>query len=70
MGTFTHGANNRRESRAPLFTSAVFTQVRTHNHKQITKIRYKVEKLGRFVFGKPVFSLLGLTTPYSLGIFV
>jgi len=49
----------------------VWTQVRRHVHKKITKRRYGGEKPGRFVFGKPVlFTLgLGLTTPYSLGIF-
>jgi len=47
----------------------VFTQVRRHVHKRITKRRYREEKEARFVFGKPVlFTLgLGLTTPYSLG---
>jgi len=41
-------------------------------HKQITKRRYWEEKLGRFVFGKPVLFILGvgLTTPYCLGILV
>jgi len=50
----------------------VCTQVRRHVHKKITKRLYEGEKPGRFVFGKPVlFTLgLGLTTPYSLGIFV
>ena len=50
----------------------VYTQVRRHVHKKITKRRYREEKSGHFVFGKPVlFTLgLGLTTPYSLGIFV
>jgi len=50
----------------------VCTQVRRHVHKQITKRRYRGEKPGRFVFGKPVlFTLdMGLTTPYSLGILV
>ena len=50
----------------------VCTQVRRHVHKEITKRRYGEEKLGRFVFGKPVlFTLgLGLTTAYSLGILV
>jgi len=48
------------------------TQVRRHVHKQIKKRRYGKEKSGRFVFGKPNFSTLGLglTTPYSLGILV
>ena len=43
-----------------------------HIHKQITKRRYREQKPGHFVFGKPVlFTLgLGLTTPYSLGLFV
>ncbi len=50
----------------------VCTQVRRHVCKQITKRRYGEEKPGPSVFGKPVlFTLgLGLTTPYSLGIFV
>ena len=50
----------------------VCTQVRRHVRKQITERRYGEEKPGRFVFGKPVlFTLgLGLTAPYSLGIFV
>ena len=50
----------------------VCTQVRRHVHKQITKIRYGVEKPGPFVFGKPILFTLGLghTTPYSLGILV
>jgi len=48
------------------------TQVRSHVHKKITKRRYGEEKLGLFVFEKPVlFTLgLGLTTSYSLGILV
>ena len=48
----------------------VCTQVKRHFHKQITERRYGEEKPGRFVFGKPVlFTLcLGLTAPYSLGI--
>ena len=50
----------------------VWTQVRRHVHKKITKRRYREEKLGRFVFRKPVLFTfgLGLTTPYSLGIWV
>jgi len=50
----------------------VSTLVRRHVCKQITKRRYEGEKPGGFVFGKPVlFTLgLGITTPYSLGIFV
>ena len=50
----------------------VCTQARRHVPKNITKGRYGEEKAGCFVFGKPVlFTLgLGLTTPYSLGIFV
>jgi len=49
----------------------VGTQARRHVHKQITKRRYGEEKPGRFVFGNPVlFTLgLGLTAPYSFGIF-
>jgi len=50
----------------------VFTQVRRHVHKRITKRRYGEENPGRFVFGKPVlFTLgLGLTTPCSLVVLV
>ena len=48
----------------------VYTQVRRHVRKQITKRRYEEEKPGRQVFGKPVLFALGLTTPYSLGILV
>jgi len=50
----------------------VCTQVRRHVHKTITRRRYGEENPGHFVFGKPVlFTLgLGLTTPYSLGVFV
>ena len=50
----------------------VCAQERRHVHKGITKRIYGEEKLGRFVFGKPVlFTLgMGLTTPYSLGVLV
>jgi len=50
----------------------ICTQVRRHVHKRITKRRYEKENPGCFFFGKPVlFTLgLGLTTPYSLGVFV
>jgi len=50
----------------------VCTKVMKHIHKRITKKKYREEKPGRFVFGKPVlFNLgLGLTTPYSLGVLV
>jgi len=50
----------------------VCTQVRRQVRRQITKRRYGEEKLGCFVFRKPVsFTLgLGLTTPYFLGILV
>jgi len=46
----------------------VFSQVRRHVHKQITKRRYAEEKPRRSVFGKPVLFSLGLelTMPYSL----
>ena len=46
--------------------------MRRHVRKKITERRYGVEKPGRFFLGKPVlFTLvLGLTTPYSLGILV
>jgi len=57
---------------AQVLSYVVFTQVRRHVRKQITKRRYGEEKLGRFVFGKPIFFTLdlGLTTPYSLDISV
>ena len=50
----------------------VCTLRRTHVHKQITKRRYREEKSGHFVFGKPVLFTLGLslTTPYSLGLLI
>jgi len=50
----------------------VFTKLRRHVHKQITKRRCGDEKPGRSVFGKPVLFNLGpgLTTPYSLCILV
>jgi len=50
----------------------VCTLLRRHIHKKITKKRYRVENPGRFVFGKPIFSTLGLglTTPYSPTLFV
>jgi len=50
----------------------IWTHVRRHVHKRITKRMYRKEKLGRFVFGKPIlFTLgLGLTTLYSLGVLV
>jgi len=50
----------------------VCAQVRRHVHKGISKRIYREEKPGRFVFGKPVlFTLnLGLTKPYSLGVWV
>jgi len=50
----------------------VCSQVRRHVRKRITKRRHGEEKLGRFVFGKPVLFTLGLgqTTPYSLSVFV
>ena len=50
----------------------VCPQVRRHVHNQIANRSYGEDRPGRFVFGKPVlFTLgLGLTTPYSLGIFV
>jgi len=43
--------------------------------KKKSRKRYKVEKLGRFVFGKtsfPVFFAfgMGLITPYSLGVLI
>ena len=50
----------------------VFTQVRRHVHKQITKRRYAKKKPGRSVFKKLVLFTLGLgfTMPYSLGVLV
>ena len=55
-----------------VLSCAVCTLWRRQVHKQITKRRYRGEKPGHFVFGKPVlFTLcLGLTTPYSLGLLV
>ena len=55
-----------------VLSCVVCTLRRRHVHKQITKRRYREEKPGHFVFGKPViFTLgLGLTTPYSLGLLV
>jgi len=44
----------------------VYTQVRRHAHKQITKRRYGGEKLGRFVFGKSVFFHSQSRTYYAL----
>jgi len=43
-----------------------------HVHKKFTKRRYREEKPGHFVFGKPILFTLGLalTTPYSLCILV
>jgi len=45
-------------------------QVRRHEHKQITKIRYGEEKPAPFDFGKPILFTLGLrlATPYSFGV--
>jgi len=53
-----------------VLSCVVYTLRRRHVHKQITKRRYREEKPGHFVFGKPVlFNLgLGLTTPYSLSL--
>jgi len=50
----------------------VWTHVRRHVYKKITKRRYGGEKPGSFVFGKPVLFTLGLgvTIPLSLGILV
>ena len=55
-----------------VLSCVVCTLLRRHVHKQITKRKYREEKLRHFVFGKPVlFSLgLGLTTPYSLGLLI
>jgi len=54
------------------FSYAVCTQLRRRVHKHIIKRRYRDEKPGCFVFGKPVvFTLdVGLTTPNSLGLLV
>jgi len=48
-----------------VLSCVVCTLLRRHVHKQITKRRYREEKPGHFVFGKPVlFTLgLGLTRP-------
>ena len=50
----------------------VCAQVRRHVHKWIRRKRHGEENPGHFVFGKPVFFILGLglTTPYSLGVLV
>jgi len=55
-----------------VFSYVVYTQLRSHVHKEITKRRYGEEKPGRFVFGKPVLITLdlGLTPPFSLCILV
>ena len=57
---------------AQVLSYVVCTQVRRHDHKQITKRRYGEEKQEHFVFRKPSFFTLGLglTTPYSLDISV
>jgi len=67
-----HGSVLRWKKFTQALSYVVSTQARRHVHKQITKKRYREEKRGHFVFGKPVlFTLgLGLTTPYGLGIFV
>ena len=69
---FYSGSVLRRKKFTQVLSYVVCTQVRRHVHKQITKGRYREEKPGRFVFGKPVLFNLGLrlTTPYSLGILV
>ena len=66
------GSVLRRKKFTQALSYVVCTQARRHVHKRITKRRYGEEKPGRFVFEKPVlFTLvLGLTTPYSLGILV
>jgi len=55
-----------------ILSYVVCTQVRRHDHKQITKRWYGEEKPVRFVFGKPILFTLGLrlTTTCSLGILV
>jgi len=55
-----------------LLPYVVWTQVRRHVHKRITKRKYEEENPGRFVFEKPIlFTLgLGLTTHYSLSVLV
>jgi len=55
-----------------LLSCAISSLRRRHVRKQITKMRYREEKPGHFVFGKPIlFTLdLCLTTPYSLGLLV
>jgi len=51
---------------------ALFTQIRRHVHKRITKRRYGEEKSGRLVFWKSILFTLGLgfTMPYSFGVLV
>ena len=62
----------RRKKFTQVLSYVVCTKVRSHIHKRITKTTYGEEKPGHFVFGKPVFFTLGLglTTPYSFGVFV
>ena len=54
----------------PVLSYVACTQERRHVHKRITKRRYGEEN--QHVFRKPVLLTLGLglTTPYSLGVFV
>jgi len=72
LGNFILGPYCIEKKFTQVLSYVFCTQVRRHVHKQMTKRRYGEEKSGRFVFGKPVFSTLGLglTTPYSLGILV
>jgi len=55
-----------------VLSCAFCTLRRRHIHKQITKTRYREEKPGHFVFGKPILFALGVgvTMPYSLGLLV
>jgi len=65
-------SKNCVEKFTQVLSCVVCTLLRRHVHKPIIKMRYREEKSGHFVFGKPVlFTLgLGLTTPYSLGLLI
>jgi len=67
---FLFSVRNALKNFTQVLSYVVCAQVRRHVHKGITKRIYGEEKTGRFVFWKSVlFTLgLGLTTPYSLGV--
>ena len=54
---FYYVLTNCIEKFTQVLSCVVCTVLRRHVHKQITKRRYREEKSGHFVFGKPVFSL-------------